>query len=215
MWKFTKLYRYLYLFTLHYTFSSMPHIKKLVLIISLLCISNINFAYNRFQPFSYRMSLQVTNPLSASSKYGGTLAYRFTQNSFMIGYTKYVGAYPGKQFKLEYQKYFRSNVMKNNHEWYAYAKFVSGDAGYESEKLAIIGEQTVVKYSPINYFGGGAGVGRRYNFGKFNFNLNLGLKYTPLSTDDIPTDQRDAYDMFYATGPGSVIDANVRFGYNF
>ena len=69
-------------------------LKKVVFFVVLLALAKPALAsFNPFAPFSYRMGLQLTNPLSFSSKYGGSLAYRFGQNAFMISYIKYVGAY--------------------------------------------------------------------------------------------------------------------------
>jgi hypothetical protein len=168
-------------------------------------------AYDPIKGKSHPVSIQITNPLSAASKIGGVFEIRYLNSSFNVGFTTYNSAYKGKQFKFEYEKYIRT-WRRNEYFWYI--KALGGDATYESDKLNFLGDKSGVTFGPAKYYGGGAGMGRRFNFNHFCVIVNAGVKYVALP-EDLTGDQRTYFRVFYATGPGSVFDLNFRLGYQF
>ena len=185
--------------------------KFYILILAVLSVVNSVQAKNRYGNKKYNVAVQITNPLSAQSKIGGFVEGRVNRTSFVVGYTDYIGAYAGNQEKLEFLHYFKT-PFKN--EWFWYAKVLHGDAAYDSKKLTTIQDNSNVQFSSINYNGFGAGFGRRLNLHHFNITINLGVKYCNFS-DDIDDPNRKYYNLFFATGPGSYVDFNFRFGYQF
>ena len=157
----------------------------------------------------YHIAVNGTNPFSAFCKYGGGLEQRFGNVAIIQSYTKYTGAYPGKRYGFEVDKYIKT---KKRHEYFIYWKYVFGEASFESKKLSIYGEKTDINLGPELYVGGATGVGRRYNFDVLFVRWNLGLKYCPLVTKYDYQPYQDMYRLFYATGPGSIIELNFTFG---
>ncbi len=185
----------------------------LVFIISLLSFSGLQ-AKRKWEPIKgkpYHFSVQITNPLSAMSKAGGVLEYRQNLSSINIALTDYIGAYQGLQYRAEYQKYIKT-MYRNEYFWYIRA--LGGSALYVSQQLQTFGDKSNVKVGPVDYYGAGFGVGRRWNFKHFMISLNAGLKFTMLP-NDMSDENKDLFRVFYATGPGSVLDLNFRFGYQF
>ncbi|NDC42034.1 MAG: hypothetical protein EBZ77_10875 [Chitinophagia bacterium] len=115
------------------------------------------------------------------------------------------------QFKLEYL-YYLPTIYRN--ETFAYVKLASGNAQYESNKLSILGEDRDFKVGPVDYTGGGIGMGRRWNLNHFCIVFNGGLKYVALP-QNLSDENRKHFDLFYGTGPGSIIDLNFKIGYQF
>ncbi|MBC7552603.1 MAG: hypothetical protein H7257_01355 [Taibaiella sp.] len=169
------------------------------------------YAFDPMKGPARHVSVQITNPLSAASKIGGVLEIRLIQSSFNFGFTNYSGVYQGKQYKFEYQKYIKTQY-RNEYFWYL--KAFGGDAMYVSSKLEMIGDKSDVKVGPLNYFGGGAGFGRRFNLNHFCILVNCGLKYAVLP-ENLSDENREYFRLFYATGPGSILDLNLRLGYQF
>ncbi len=159
----------------------------------------------------YTIALHITNPLGAYTKYGGGAELRIRQSAWMISSVKYNGIYAGKQFRFEYQKYFKTY---KKHENFFYVKLCGGDATYDGSKLSLLDDKTKVIIGPVNYVGGGAGIGRRLNYKHFFLMFNLGAKYMFLPPD-FPDEYHERFRYFYSTGPGAIIDLNMRLGFQF
>jgi hypothetical protein len=190
----------------------MNRMSKYILAIAVF-LSSFQFA-SAFDPIkgaANHMSIQITNPLSGASKAGGMLEIRLTQSSFNLGYTQYLGVYAGKQYRFEYQKYIKTRLRN---EYYWYLKAGGGTAQYDASKLEMLGNKTKAIIGPVDYYYAGAGVGRRFNLNHFVICLNAGLKYSKLPPD-FSEENWQEYRLFYATGPGSILDLNAKFGYQF
>lgn len=169
----------------------------------------------------YRIAIGVTNPLSAYTKYGGFFEERNGDVSTVLSYTKYTGAYPGKQFGFGIEKYLRT---RKRDQYYIYFKGVFGDAGFDTRKLSLFGDQSNIligtfdenlKYKSGNgYVGGGFGFGKRYNFNSLFIKWNFGVKACGL-IGEIPDTERNLYRLMFATGPASIIEFNVKAGIQF
>ena len=166
----------------------------------------------------YRIAVGVTNPLSAYSKYGGFFEQRNGNTSTIFSYTKYTGAYPGKQFGITFEKYLRT---KKRDQYYIYFKGIFGDAGFDTRKLSMFGDQSNIligtfdeslKFKAGNdYGGGGFGFGKRINLNTLFIKWNLGVKACGL-IGEYPDEERHLYRLMYATGPASIIEFNVKVG---
>ena len=159
----------------------------------------------------YNFSFMGTSPLGILSKEGGTLELRLGRSSLLIALTNYTGVYKGKQYRFEYQQYFHTRISDN---FYWYIKLGGGQSTYNPKALSVLDDTATTQAKPFDYYLGGAGVGRRVIYHHFCLSFNLGLKYAKLPID-MPDEDRTNYRLFYATGPGSVIDANVRLGFQF
>lgn len=154
-----------------------------------------------------RMSIHLTNPLSLLSKAGVKLQYRLNDNhSVLVGYRSYYGFFTGYQGALEYHHYYRTWERS---ESFFYGKFGVGEAAY-TPKAYYTGWDATYN-DPGGYGFLGAGMGKRYNFGPFFIEANVGLKYTQL------LDKRTNINnnLFYTMGPGSLIDCGLHFGLQF
>ncbi len=160
---------------------------------------------------NYTVAVMVTNPLGMYTKIGGGLEMRYKSSSIVINLVNYSGIYAGKQYRFEYQHY-KPTYKKNESFWYA--KVCGGDATYDGSKLSLLNDKTNKIYGPVNYIGGGAGVGRRINRNHFFLVMNLGVKYVVLPPD-FTDDKNERFRLFYATGPGSLLDCNLRLGFQF
>ena len=145
----------------------------------------------------YNLSLMGTNPLGILS---------------MIAVTNYTGVYEGKQYRFEYQKYFHTKLSDN---FFWYIKAGGGQSTYNGKALSFLDDKsTGATPVPVDYYLGGAGFGRRVVYKHFCLSFTLGLKYSNLPAD-MSDENKESYRLFYATGPGSIIDANIRFGFQF
>lgn len=154
-----------------------------------------------------RMSVHLSNPLGLVNKFGGRLQYRLNNgHSFLAGYRKYWGFFPGYQATGTYQRYFRA---WHRFEGFYYGKIGVGEAGY-TPKPYFSGWESPYN-SPEGYAFVGVGGGRRYNFGPFFAEINFGLKYTWL-LDKVQDYNKN---LFYSLGPGSFIDCSFHFGVQF
>ena len=182
----------------------------LVTLITLLSFTGA-YAFNPTKGKTSALSIQLTNPISGASKIGGTVEMRIGGSALAVSFTDFIAAYQGKQYKFEYRKYIPTN---RRNEYYWYLKAYGGEVTYHSEKLPLVGDETGTLIGPINYYGGGAGVGRRFNFNHIVILMNAGLKYTSLP-ENLPDESRESFRIFYATGPGSILDLNFKIGYQF
>ncbi len=154
-----------------------------------------------------RLSVHLSNPLGLVTKGGVKLQYRANNgHSFLAGYRKYWGFFPGFQGAVEYHRYFRT---WRRSEGFLYGRVGMGESGY-TPKPYFSGWETPYN-SPMSYGFAGAGGGRRYNFGHFFIEANVGLKYAWL-LDDIKGYNEN---LFYSLGPASLIDCSFHFGFQF
>lgn len=183
----------------------------LILLITLTCqaahAQKIHYRYR----VRYKLAPHITNPLSAMSKIGTGLEIRTGNLSYLPSYTKYIGVYPGYQYGMEFQYYFRTRKIN---QWYMYVKGVMGESGYDGAKLNMFGYRTDLKFDSAAYAGGGIGMGRRFNINLFFIAVSWGgVKYCALDISE--ADIKRMYTLFYYAGPGSYVDAHIQFGVQF
>lgn len=157
-----------------------------------------------------RLSIHLTNPLSYASKFGVGLQYRLNlRHSVLVSYRNYYGFFPGQQGSIEYHGYYRT---WDRTEAFFYGKFGVGNSVYSPRPLYTGWD---ARYSdPGGYGFLGAGLGRRYNFGHFFIEGRVGLKYTELLEPADPLNPINR-NIFYTTGPGSLVDCGLTFGLQF
>lgn len=154
-----------------------------------------------------RLSIHVSNPLSYASKFGVKLQYRLNiRHSVMVGYQTYYGFFPGAQGSIEYHGYYKTWDRTEN---FFYGRFGVGTATYSPKNLYAGWD---AKYAdPGGYGFLGAGMGRRWNFNHFFIEGRVGLKYTEILE---PGDAINR-NLFYTTGPGSLVDCGLTLGLQF
>jgi hypothetical protein len=178
-------------------------------LLTLLCFPA--FAKDIYGRRHYHIALHASSPLSIASKAGGGVEIRGRNASFTSSYYKYWGVYPGTQYDFEYDYFFRSRGSFSPHEYYVYAKGIMGSAAYDRSKMTMFGYSgNDVSLPETFYTGGGAGVGRRFNFNVFFISICTGLKY--VSLDKLPASSKNMYNLFYYTGPGAYVDLHLQFG---
>ena len=163
----------------------------------------------------YHLALTLTSPLSATFKYGGGIEDRWGNFAYMFSYNKYhAGLYPGTEEDLEIRVYLRKrwinsrfNVTFQN---FLYARGIWGESAYDGPNVTIFGyhDNNVLPANP--YYGGSAGIGRRYSKGVLFFTLRGGVRIMELP--GLPTEYKNSYRIFYFTGPGSILEANLQLG---
>jgi hypothetical protein len=143
------------------------------------------------------------------SKIGGTLEFRKGQSSTLFGYTDYLGVYAGKQASIQWYRYLYS---RSRREFFIYFKGVAGVASFDSKKLAMapIGDVSKIFIPENGYAGAGAGFGKRYHYRVLYLAWNFGIKYCALNP--MPVEEKNMYRLFYVTGPGSMIEFNIKGG---
>jgi hypothetical protein len=159
----------------------------------------------------YNAAIMITNPLGMYTKIGVGGEIRIRQTSVIVSGAKYSGVYEGKQYRFEVNKYIKTN-KKNESYWYA--KVCGGDATYVPDKFSFLNDKSKETVGPAKYIGGGIGLGRRININHFFLLMNFGVKYVALPPD-FSDEKAEKFRLFYATGPGSVLDCNLRLGYQF
>ncbi len=192
--------------------------KKTLLSIFCVFICAINIAkaedryayFNRWPKVKYHFAAHVYSPLSAFYKVGTTLEYRRHFVSYKASYFKYYGVYPGRQASFEYDLYLPT---KSNKEYYIYTKGVAGNADYDNTKLSFFSYDALIAVKSTFYGGGGVGLGRRYNYKHLFFNWSAGVKYVALDLDSDDKNNRNLYRLFYATGPGALLDVHFSAGF--
>lgn len=169
----------------------------------MLCVTTVT--HGQYLP--PRLAIHVSNPLSYASKFGVKLQYRLNiRHSVLVGYQTYYGFFPGAQGSIEYHGYYKTWDRTEN---FFYGRFGVGSATY-SPKNYYEGWQT--KYAdPGSYGFLGAGMGRRWNFNHFFIEGRVGLKYTEILE---PNDAINR-NLFYTTGPGSLVDCGLTLGLQF
>lgn len=186
--------------------------KNFLLSILLLFISAPQVrGFDYYEPRKkYHFGVTVSNPLGLITKGGGGLEVRTGQVAYMFSYTKYWGAYAGRALTYETIRYIRT---RKRDEYYLYAKIGMGIGTFDSKKLKVYGDVSDIVIPNVAYSGAGAGFGKRYNRGIFFIRWNFGFKYYPI--DFLPDKEKKMFRLFYATGPGSILEYNVRMGIQF
>jgi hypothetical protein len=182
--------------------------KKTILLPTLLAILYLSCCHVAVaQYLAPKMSIHLTNPASLLSKAGVRLQYRLNQeHSVLVSYRWYWGIFPGYQGSVAYQHYFRSWERS---EAFFYGKVGVGSATYNAKPY--FARYDAPFNDPGSYGFVGAGAGKRYNFGPFFIEANVGLKFAGL------LEKRQNYNenLFYTLGPASLIDCGLHFGLQF
>ena len=175
--------------------------KTLFLILLTVCFAQADAQYfTREYVRRYHIALTATSPLSGTFKYGGGIEDRWRNFAYMFSYNKYYhGLYPGTESDLEIRIYLRKmwinsrfNVIFQN---FIYARGIFGTAGYN---VTIFGFSDNAILPENAYYGGSAGVGRRYSKGVLFFTLRGGVRVIELP--GLPTEYKNYYRIFYFTG---------------
>ena len=166
----------------------------------------------------YHFAIGLTNPLSAYTKYGAQVENRLRNYSYLVSYTKYMGAYPGHQYSWESQFYLRT---RKRDQYYLYFRGIAGDAGLDTRKLSLWGDKSNIligdydkdlKFqSGLPYLGGALGFGKRYNFNVLFVRWNFGVRACAI-VGDYPDTERNMFRLMFLTGPTSILEFNVHVG---
>jgi hypothetical protein len=186
-------------------------LKKILLLVLIIANVHAAHAYDPYGKKHYHIAVHASNPIGLLSKYGGGIEFRVGRMAVLGNYYKYSAIYPGRQISGELEYYLRS---RNRHEFYIYAKGLTGDASYNGNQLSFLGYNTDIAFGSETYYGGGAGIGRRFNFGHFFLTLTGGFKYCAFA-NTIPSVEQHMYNVFYYTGPGAYADLHLQFGLQF
>ncbi len=167
----------------------------------------------------YSRAITISNPLSSASKSGGGVEYRMGNIAYMVSYYAYRGAYPGLMTDIDLRLYLRKVMKHVTRKWYyqnfLYTRSFVGIAGFDSDKLGFMGYREGVYWYEKLYTGQALGYGRRYTSSIFFITVKAGLRATTFSLDPIEPEARQYYRLFYATGPGSIIELNIQTGIQF
>ena len=181
--------------------------RKLCICLFIL-LSAISSKVVRAQYIADRLAIHLSSPIGLTTKAGFKFEYRLSQqNAILVDYNRFWGFFPGYRAGLEFHRYYDS---WGNFENFIYAKAGAGQAEYRPQSLYSGWDKEYTE--PGKYLYGGAGVGRRYHWGPFFIEVNLGLKYAQLV--DKPVGEYNK-NLFYSVGPGSLIDCNLHFGLQF
>lgn len=188
--------------------------KKYLLAAFVLLSANA-YGFNYYFPVrKYHLAVTASNPLSLTFKYGGGFETRFRNFAFMPTYFKYTGAYPGYQMNLEFRQYLRKRWLLTRHHFiyqnFIWLKGTAGVAGYDGPKLSVLGYDSKVELPFTDYYGVGAGIGRRYSKSVFFVTAKAGLKFCALP--ELSQEDKNVYRLFYTTGPGSILEVQFQFG---
>ena len=151
-----------------------------------------------------QFALYQSNPLGAISKARLKVEYRFeSRHAVLAAGTVYYGYCPGSQLFGEYRYYAK---RKGHSELFYYGK-----AGYGSSKETAFNRKSYGT-GVFEYALAGGGVGLHVRMGmkqRFLFDLAGGIKSFTILT---PTTKFSDLEIFYITGPGSIVDINAHFG---
>lgn len=156
-----------------------------------------------------RFAVYFGNPLSLFSKARIKFEYRITaQHAIQLSTASYHGFCRGSQTGFEYRNY-RLPAGSRRSENFLYAK-----VGF--------GKSDVTNYQDRNYSFGlgyynyaGGGIGRHFTLGRerhFFLDLAAGAKLVITNRSVAAIDNGF---IFYTTGPGSILDLNMHFGWQF
>ena len=163
----------------------------------------------------YTVALTVTNPLSATFKYGGGIENRFGNVAYMVTYNKYYKSlYQGEEMDLDVRVYLRKRWIYSRNNWsyqnFLYGRGIIGGAAFVGPNLTALGYENAAVLPEQAYLGGSMGIGRRYSKNIFFATVRAGLRVIVLP--DLTSENKDFYRLFYVTGPGSVLELNFQFG---
>ena len=144
-------------------------------------------------------SLYINQPIGFSSKIRIKFEKRFiTDNSILLTYTNHYGINPGNQFYIELRTYNNEYVKEN----------------FKQIKLGI-GESE--SFSNVYVFLGAA-IGQKFYLSKLKkvaLDITEGLKLPLILKGDPDTATGGLGGLFFLTGPGSILDINFNFSYQF
>ncbi len=188
--------------------------KLFIGLFSILSILSCTTARGQYLDPHY--AIYVTTPISILSKGGIKFEYRINmENALLLSYTQYWGFFPGYQGALEYRKYFPDRLRRRISENFIYGKTGIGFADYlynnNYQQISIAGDGKNSYAAPGTYVFAGAGVGRHYSFDWFFIDVNMGLKFSEVTSPPSVYNEH----LFYLTGPGSYIDLNIHLGVQF
>ena len=190
--------------------------KPLFLIFLVLCFEQTQAQYIVRQHIRrYHLALTATSPLSGTFKYGGGLENRWRNFAYLFSYNRnYSGLYPGTDMDLEFRIYLRKRWINSRYgvtfQNFIFARGIFGDAAYEGPNVHFLGFNDNTELPDNIYYGGAAGIGRRYTKGVLFFTLRGGIRVVELP--DLPADYKNSYRIFYFTGPGSYLEAHLQVG---
>ncbi len=150
-----------------------------------------------------QIAIYQSNPLGLASKERVKLEYRINNNnSVLFAGTAYWGLCPGAQGYAEYRNY---HFTTRRTEMFFYGKAGIGNGNEHGIDAGSTG--------PFTYILAGGGMGYHFNIGEskvFFMDLSLGLK----GCQRIITDPNGgSIQLFYISGPGSIVDINFHFGF--
>lgn len=186
--------------------------KKYLLILFILC--NIQSSYAQYVR-RYVLALTVTNPLSATFKYGGGIENRWGNVAYVVSYNKYYKSlYQGDEMDFDLRIYLRKMWMYSRNHWvyqnFLYGRGILGGAAFVGPNLTLFGYNNSTVLPEQTYVGGSMGIGRRYSKNIFFATVRAGIRACVLP--DLPKENKDFYRLFYVTGPGSALELNFQFG---
>ena len=164
----------------------------------------------------YRTAFTFSNPLGAAAKVGGGVEHRLGNFSYMASYYIYNGAYPGAMTDLDLRIYQNKHYEHSIHRKWSYQNFYYlrgfyGLAAFEGDNMMFFDYPKNITWDYLLYYGGSAGVGRRYSRGAFFLTVKAGLRGTVI--DELEEQAKPLYRLFYFTGPGSIFELNFQTGF--
>ncbi len=164
---------------------------------------------------TYRTAFTFSNPLGGAVKAGGGVEHRLGNFSYMASYYIYNGAYPGAMSDLDlriYQNrhYEHSIRRKWSYQNFYYLRGFYGIAAFDGDRMLLFDYPKNITWDYLLYYGGAAGIGRRYSRGAFFITVKAGLRGTLV--DEMEEQAKPLYRLFYFTGPGSVFELNFQTG---
>lgn len=183
-------------------------IKKSLQLYLFILLATLCSRQARAQYVADRLAIHFSNPIGLVEKGGLKFEYRLSlQNAVLATYDRFWYFFPGYRVGLEYHRYHET---WGNDENFIYGKAGIGYAEYEPHNLYSGWEKEYLEPGKYLYLEGG--VGRRYHWGPFFIEINAGLKLAQLI--DKPKGEYNQ-NLFYSVGPGSLIDCNLHFGFQF
>ncbi len=152
--------------------------------------------------------LHISSPIGLISKIGFKFESRSANVGNLVCINRYFNGgfpdYPGTQLAFE-RRYYKAVEFSKRSENFFYAKLL---AGYQEERAA--SGESFFRKSAVpsgNYAGLGIGIGRRVNFRHSFLELNGGMKGVLSSAKQDKS--------FYITGPASVLELHLNWGFRF
>jgi hypothetical protein len=165
-------------------------------------------AIDSMQTVKPHYALHISSPIGLISKIGFKFESRSANVGNLVCINRYFKGgfpdYPGTQLAFE-RRYYKAVEFSKRSENFFYTKLL---AGYQEERAAY-GESFLRRAAVPsgNYAGLGVGIGRRVNFRHFFLELNGGMKAVVSSAKQDKS--------FYITGPASVLELHLNWGFRF